>query len=144
MSFCILVFRFFLNKATIMKETYQINRIYSIILMIAGAFGFLARYYESGDWQFTALIPFVFGIILLLCTKGIKKENAVIGHIAALLTTLLIITSAIMLLKDIFGDFDWGRKQWIFLIVILGGIWNLRSQINYFRLQRKRKANNSH
>jgi len=124
-----------------MKEAYQINKVYSLILILAGAFGFLARYYQMGDWQFTALIPLFFGVILFLCTPGIKKENAAIGHVAALVTTLLIVTALIMLTKGIFGDAGWGRKQWIFLVVILGGVWSLRSQINYFKAQRKRKAN---
>ncbi|MCY1634480.1 hypothetical protein [Marinifilum sp. D737] len=123
-----------------MKEAYQINKVYSLILILAGAFGFIARYYEIGDWQFTALIPLFFGVILFFCTPGIRKENAVIGHVAALLTSLLVITAIVMLSKGIFGDAVWGRKQWIFLIVILGGIWSLRSQINYFRAQRRRKA----
>jgi len=123
-----------------MKEAYQINKVYSLVLILAGAFGFLARYYQMGDWQFTALIPLFFGLILLLCTPGIKKENAAIGHVAALVTTLLIVTALIMLTKGIFGDAEWGRKQWIFLIVIIGGIWSLRSQINYFKAQRRRKA----
>ena len=123
-----------------MKEAYQINKVYSIILILAGLFGFLARYFEVGDWQFTALIPLLFGVILFFCTPGIRKENAIIGHIAALVTSLLVITAVIMLSKGIFGDAGWGRKQWIFSVVILGGIWSLRSQINYFRAQRKRKA----
>lgn len=123
-----------------MKEAYQINKVYSLVLILVGAFGFLARYYQVGDWQFTALIPLFFGVILYLCTPGIRNENSAIGHVAALLTTLLIITSLVMLTKGILGDISWGRKQWIFLIVILGGIWSLRSQINYFRAQRKRKA----
>ena len=123
-----------------MKEAYQINKVYSLILILAGVFGFVARYYEVGDWQFTALIPLFFGVILFFCTAGIRNENAAIGHVAALLTSLLVITAAVMLSKGIFGDGGWGRKQWIFLVVILGGIWSLRSQINYFRAQRRRKA----
>ncbi|WP_372752284.1 hypothetical protein [Labilibaculum sp.] len=123
-----------------MKETYQINKIYSIILLIVGLLGFTARYLEVGDWQFTALIPTFFGLILFFCTAGIQKENAAIGHVAALVTSLLIIMSVVMLLKGVLGDAGWGRKQWIFLLIILGGIWSLRSQILYFKAQRKRKA----
>lgn len=123
-----------------MREAYQINKIYSIILVFLGGMGFLLRYFEIGDFQYTALIPAFLGIGLYFCTSGIKKENAAIGHIAALLTSLLIIMSAVMLSKGLLGDGVWGRKQWIFLIVIAGGIWSLRSQINYFRAQRRRKA----
>ncbi|MFA9371075.1 MAG: hypothetical protein ACERIH_05145 [Labilibaculum antarcticum] len=124
-----------------MKEAFQINKIYSIILLLAGLIGFTARYLEVGDWQFTALIPAFFGLILFFCTAGIRKENAAIGHVAALVTSLLIVMSVVMLTKGVFGDAGWGRKQWIFLIIITGGIWSLRSQILYFKAQRKRKAN---
>lgn len=124
-----------------MKEAYQINKVYSIILLLAGLFGFLVRYLEVGDWQFTALIPAFFGLILYFCTPGIRNENAAIGHVAALVTLLLVIMSVVMLSKGIFGDAEWGRKQWIFLLIIAGGIWSLRSQILYFKAQRKRKAN---
>jgi len=123
-----------------MKEAYQINKAYSILLILAGLFGFLTRYIEVGDMQYTALIPMFFGIVLYFCTPGIQKENSAIGHIAALLTSILIIISAVMLFKGVFGEADWGRKQWIFLLIILGGIWSIRSQINYFRAQRRRKA----
>lgn len=122
-----------------MKEAYQINKVYSIVLLLSGLIGFTARYYEVGDWQFTALIPAFFGLILFFCTTGIQKENAAIGHVAALVTSLLVIMSVVMLSKGILGDASWGRKQWIFLLIIAGGIWSLRSQILYFKAQRKRK-----
>jgi uncharacterized membrane protein len=123
-----------------MKEAYQVNKVYSIILMLAGAFGFVSRYIELGDVQFTALIPFFMGFILLLCTPGIKKENPVIGHLAGVLTLVLVIMSLVMLSKGLVTDGAWGKKQWIFLVVIIGGIWSLRSQFLYFRAQRRRKA----
>lgn len=127
-----------------MKETYQINKMYSIVLLLAGLIGLTARYYEVGDWQFTALIPTFFGIILFFCTTGIQNRNATIGHVAALVTSLLIIMSVIMLLKGIFTDSDWGRKQWIFLLIIAGGAWSLRSQILYFKAQRKKTVKKLH
>jgi uncharacterized membrane protein len=126
-----------------MKVPYKINAWYSVLLILLGIFGLLARYIDVGDWQFTAIIPSAFGIILLSCTTGIKKENAIIGHVAALLTTLLILMSVVMLTRGILAAPEWERKQWIFLIVILGGIFSLRSQIQYFIAQRKRKALNN-
>ena len=38
----------------------------------------------------TALIPIFFGIALILCTNGLKKENKMISHIAVLLTLLIL------------------------------------------------------
>ena len=38
----------------------------------------------------TALIPTFFGVALILCTNGLKKENKMISHIAVLLTLLIL------------------------------------------------------
>ncbi|MBN2597042.1 hypothetical protein [Labilibaculum sp.] len=123
-----------------MKDAYQINKVYSIILILAGLIGITARYFEVGDWQLTALIPTFFGLVLYFCTAGIQNENAAIGHVAALVTSLLVVMSVLMLSKGLLGDAGWGRKQWIFFAIIAGGLWSLRSQILYFKAQRKRKA----
>ena len=42
--------------------------------------------------NYTALIPVVFAIFLLLCHNGLKKENKVISHIAVLLTLIALIS----------------------------------------------------
>ena len=39
----------------------------------------------------TALIPVGFGVILLLCTIGLKKENKIIAHVAVLLTLVILV-----------------------------------------------------
>ena len=41
--------------------------------------------------NYTALIPVVFAVFLLLCHNGLKKENKVISHIAVLLTLITLI-----------------------------------------------------
>jgi len=99
------------------------------------------RYLELGDMQFTALIPAVFGLILFSFTNGIKNENSVIGHLAGVLTLLLVVMSVVMLSKGFSTEFSLGRKQIIFLLVIVGGIYSLRAQFLYFKAQRRRKAN---
>lgn len=61
------------------------NLINSIVLIAMGVWG----YFESGSG--TAFIPVGFGIALLLCTPGVKKENKIIAHIAVLLTLLILL-----------------------------------------------------
>ncbi len=123
-----------------MDKAHNINKFYALILILLGLFGFIMRYMELGDMQYTALIPAVFGLILFAFTKGIKNENAVIGHLAGVLTLILVVMSTVMLTKGLLAEFSLGRKQIIFLVVIVGGIYSLRSQFLYFRAQRRRKA----
>ena len=66
-------------------KTYQANFLNSIVLIIIGLWG----YFEVVSP--TALIPVFFGLVLLLCNGGVKKENKVIAHIVVLLTLLLLV-----------------------------------------------------
>ena len=124
-----------------MNKAHHINKFYALLLVLLGSFGFIMRYVELGDMQFTALIPAVFGLILFSFTNGIKNENSVIGHLAGVLTLLLVVMSVVMLTKGFVAEFSLGRKQIIFLFVIVGGIYSLRAQFLYFKAQRRRKAN---
>lgn len=123
-----------------MDKAHKINKFYALLLILLGSIGFIMRYVELGDMQFTALIPAVFGLILLTFTNGIKNENSVIGHLAGVLTLLLVVMSVVMLTKGFVTEFSLGRKQIIFLFVIVGGVYSLRSQFLYFKAQRRRKA----
>lgn len=53
------------------------------------AFGLWA-YLGSKTPSATALIPVVFGVLILLLYRGIKKEDKIIAHIAVLLTLLVL------------------------------------------------------
>jgi len=123
-----------------MDKAHNINKFYALLLILLGSFGFIMRYVEQGDTQFTALIPAVFGLILLSFTSGIKNENSVIGHLAGVLTLVLVVMSAVMLTKGFVAEFSFGRKQIIFLFVIACGVYSLRAQFLYFKAQRRRKA----
>lgn len=63
------------------------NLINSVTLIIFGLWG----YFGSVTPSFTALIPVFAGVILLAMTPGIKKDNAVIGHIAVVLTFIILV-----------------------------------------------------
>jgi hypothetical protein len=67
-----------------MKASFY-NVLNSIVLICLGLWGYF-------DVQApTALIPVGFGVILLLCTMGLKKENKIIAHVAVLLTLVILV-----------------------------------------------------
>ncbi|MFB1020619.1 MAG: TMEM14 family protein [Flavobacteriales bacterium] len=67
-----------------MKASFY-NVLNSIVLISLGLWGYF-------DVQApTALIPVGFGVILLLCTMGLKKENKIIAHVAVLLTLVILV-----------------------------------------------------
>ena len=63
------------------------NLLNSVVLIDVGGWGYL-----DGDGKsITALIPVIFGVVLLLCYSGIKKQNKVIAHIAVLVTFICLL-----------------------------------------------------
>ena len=67
-------------------NSYKANLINSSTLIIIGLWG----YFESSS--VTALIPVVFGVILILCSKGVESQNKLIAHIAVLLTLIILLS----------------------------------------------------
>ena len=57
--------------------------------LILIGFGLWA-YYGSETPSKTAFIPVGFGVAILLCFPGVKKEDKIIAHIAVLLTLLIL------------------------------------------------------
>tara|TARA_B100001093_G_scaffold96599_1_gene88575 strand:- start:148 stop:492 length:345 start_codon:yes stop_codon:yes gene_type:complete len=69
-------------------NSYIANLINSVTLITIGLWGFT----ESSSP--TALIPVVFGVILFLCSKGVKSQNKLISHVAVLLTLIILLSLA--------------------------------------------------
>ena len=69
-------------------NAYKANLLNSIVLISVGLWG----YFESSS--VTALIPVVFGFILILCSKGVRSQNKLIAHIAVLLTLVILLSLA--------------------------------------------------
>jgi len=74
----------------------KMNLINALTLILLGLWGYidvsnykLATIVSFEHW--TALITVLFGIILLLCNKGIQNSNKAIAHIAVVLTLLVLI-----------------------------------------------------
>ena len=58
----------------------------AVVLVGFGLWGYLGSETPSK----TALIPVVFGMLILSLYKGVKKENKSVAHIAVLLTLLIL------------------------------------------------------
>ena len=77
-------------------KTEQSNLLNSLTLILIGLWG----YFDVSDYDlsvitsfehWTALIPVIFGFVLLLCHKGIKNNSKLITHIAVVVTLLIFI-----------------------------------------------------
>lgn len=75
---------------------YLSSLVNALLLVVLGIWGYVV------GGSITALIPVVFGVILLILYPGVKKEAMVPAHIAVLLTLIV----AIALLKPLGAAFD--------------------------------------
>ena len=117
-------------------KSHNISLLSSLVLIVMSAWGYLS----SETPSVTALIPLFFGVILIICYPGIKKENKIIAHIAVSLT-LLVFLALFMPLKGAFGREDNGAVLRIFLM-ISGATISLFGFIKSFINARKAKENN--
>jgi hypothetical protein len=74
----------------------KMNLINALTLIILGLWGYIdvsnCKFDTIVSFEhWTALITVLFGIILLLCNKGIQNSNKVIAHVAVVLTLLVLI-----------------------------------------------------
>ena len=72
---------------------YQANLLNSIILILMPLWAYLTfdGSPENPTPSITILIPLFFGVILLFCSIGLKKENKMLAHIAVLITLITLI-----------------------------------------------------
>lgn len=68
-------------------QTWKISLVNGLILIILGLWG----YFGSASPSFTALIPVIFGGLLVVLNPGLKNQNKAIAHIVVLLTLLVSI-----------------------------------------------------
>ena len=83
-------------------NAYKVNLVNSVILIVIGIWGFLDVNDSFENIKLTPLISVGFGIVLLLCSSGIKKQNKVIAHVAVLLTLVVLLALFMPLYKAIF------------------------------------------
>ena len=58
---------------------------------------------DKESLSLTALIPVIFGVILILCNKGLKNNNKTVAHVAVLVTFIALL-GLFMPLKSAIGD----------------------------------------
>ena len=105
------------------------NIINSVCLIVVGFWGYLE---VSSS---TALIPVGFGVALILCFPGLKKENKVIAHIAVLLTLIILVALVGMRLPK---SIDQGGLGLIRVLLMIGtSILSMVCFINSFLVNRK-------
>lgn len=121
-------------------KTYQANMLNVLTLIAMSLWAYFA-YEPTPDKMspsVTTFIPLVFGVILLLCHNGIKKENKIITHVAVLVTLL----SVIGLTKPFMSALDEERFMSVFRVgaMILTGVLAMTIFIQSFiRNRRKNK-----
>lgn len=118
-----------------MTKPHKVNLVFSIFLIAIALFGLFARYLDEGDWQITAMIPAVFGVVLLPMTGGIKRDSRLIGHIAATVVVVLFISMIAMFFRE--GGLMLTRKNVIFQLITLFSIYYIIINIRYFIRRRK-------
>tara|TARA_X000000950_G_scaffold277469_1_gene366954 strand:+ start:4721 stop:5071 length:351 start_codon:yes stop_codon:yes gene_type:complete len=96
-------------------KAHIVSLIHAFALIGLGGYGYLS----SDTPSVTALIPVVFGVLLLAMNNGVKKENKVIAHIAVLLT-LLIIIGLIKPLTGAMGRGDSAAVARVATMLVLG------------------------
>jgi hypothetical protein len=67
-------------------KAHTASLINAVILIGFGLWAYLG----SDTPSKTALIPVVFGVVILSLYKGVKNENKIVAHIAVLLTLLIL------------------------------------------------------
>ena len=118
-------------------KTYQANMLNVLTLIAMSLWAYFA-YEPTPDKMspsVTTFIPLVFGVILLLCHNGIKKENKIIAHVAVLVTLL----SVIGLTKPFMSALDEERFMSVFRVgaMILTGVLAMTIFIQSFIRNRR-------
>lgn len=101
-----------------MKRPYIVNLYYSLFLIFIGLLSFAFRYIEAGDFQFTALIPAVFGFVLIMMTGAVKKEDPIASHAIVGLTFILAVIVSVMFIINLTDGNIFTRKMLVFFLVM--------------------------
>jgi hypothetical protein len=102
---------FIFYQFKIIMKSHSASLINAIILILLGTWG----YFASDNPSATSFIPVGIGIILLFFNGGIRTGNKIMGHIAAILTLLVLIG----LLKPLIGSYQREDSMAIFRVGIM-------------------------
>ncbi|MEM9221045.1 MAG: hypothetical protein AAGB11_01405 [Pseudomonadota bacterium] len=82
-------------------NAHTASLINAVLLIALSAWG----YFSSQAPSMTALIPALFGVLLLLCYPGVKAQNKIVAHVAVVLTVVIVV-ALIMPLQAAIGRSD--------------------------------------
>jgi|TARA_A100001011_G_scaffold85764_1_gene89908 hypothetical protein len=91
-------------------KPHKISFVNAITLISFGLWGYI-----DVDYSPTALIPVIFGIIILILNPGLKRENKVVAHIVVLLTFLILGG----LVKPLMSTLESGNTMGITRVVLM-------------------------
>ncbi len=114
-------------------KPYLASLLNAIILIAFGLWGYLG----SDSPSYTALIPVAAGIILIILTKGLMKENKTIAHIAVALTLIILIA----LIKPLTAAMERSDGMALFRVIVmmLSTLFAIRYFVRSFVAVRKNK-----
>jgi hypothetical protein len=94
-------------------------------------------YFSTSITSFTAFIPVVAGIILMLLNRGVRSGSKIPGHIAVILTIIILVG----LVKPLLGAIDRGDQlvSVMIIIMMLTGILSMAAFVKEFISVRKKK-----
>jgi hypothetical protein len=101
------------QSPNMLSKPYVASLINGIVCLLMGFIG----YFMSENPSPTALIPAGFGLIFLIATPAMSKNNKVVAHIVVVLTFLLLL-SLIMPLKGAFGRDNMGAVARIVAMMV--------------------------
>ena len=122
-----------------MPQSYKINVLNSLVFIVCGLIGFLAHYLQWGDYQQTALIPFVLGILLLVMTPGMKSGNTIIRRAVFVLTFVFGVIVSGMLIECSGNDATSARKMILLAVIALSCFASFGVYLNNWMEERKAK-----
>lgn len=114
-------------------KTSSLNFINGLALIIFGT----ASYFISDMSSLTAFIPVVAGVILIILNNGVKAGKKIPGHIAVILTILVLAG----LVKPLLGAYGRGDELILVMVIvmIITGLLALIAFIREFIQVRKAK-----
>lgn len=115
-----------------MKATTA-NLLNSIILIFAGIYGYFGFIAADGHHSPTALIPTVFGVLLIILGCFWERSPKIISHTVVLLTLVLLIMCSMRFIKVE----NWNAKKYLFLVCIFSNAIALAIFIKSFIDARK-------
>ncbi len=117
-----------------MAKPYIASLLNAAILILFG----LWSYIGSATPSITALIPVLFGLVILILNKSLKNESKIWSHVVVVLTILVLIG----LIKPLLGSFSRENNAALarILVMMISSVYAVAAFVKSFIDVRKNKA----